>query len=279
MNKVKSIGWINGRWKLTDKLMMPINNRAVSFGDGIFETILIADGKAQLLQQHFERFKKGASILHMAPPPKESWLETMVNKALKKGNFSKGYAALRLNWSRSNNGNRGIDLVKENQNMTSHCFWLEINPITLSFKKVSTEISIYEKRNANSQINQCKSLNYLQSIQARKHAKNNGYDDALLESTNGEISCGTTANLIIKRKGELLTPRLESGCLPGIMRAQGLKMGLIKEAKISCTPQQSDEWALINSLGCNSIARINKISLKHFSQSEQLWRSLLNYKP
>ena len=52
-------------------------------------------------------------------------------------------------------------------------------------------------------------------------------------STNEEISCGTTANIIIKRNNEWLTPRIESGCLPGIMRQQGLNSGLIRAAKIA----------------------------------------------
>ena len=102
-----------------------------------------------------------------------------------------------------------------------------------------------------------------------------GFDDAILLSSNGEISCGTTANLIIKRDNQWLTPRLESGCLPGIMREQGIKKGLFKEEEILSELNPNDEWLLINSLSCHSIKSINKLQMKEYLNSEKLWKSLL----
>ena len=110
---------------------------------------------------------------------------------------------------------------------------------------------------------------------ARRESNLAGYDDALLLSTNGEISCGTTANIIIKRNNEWLTPRIESGCLPGVMRQQGLNTGLLKEAKIAKEPEVNDQWLLINSISCHSIIKINEICLKEYKNAEMLWNSLL----
>ncbi len=124
-------------------------------------------------------------------------------------------------------------------------------------------------------MSQYKTFNYLQSIQARQESNLSGYDDAILLSTTGEVCCGATSNLIIHRKEEWLTPRIESGCLPGIMRQQGLNHGLLKEAKISLEPQPDDHWILINSLSCHSITKLDHIFLKEYEKTEMLWKSLL----
>ena len=39
-----SIGWIDGTWGSTEKLSIPICDRGLTLGDGLFETILIYKG-------------------------------------------------------------------------------------------------------------------------------------------------------------------------------------------------------------------------------------------
>jgi len=51
-------------------------------------------------------------------------------------------------------------------------------------------------------------------------AHHDGYDEVLLLNENGEVSECTSANVLIARGGEVLTPPLAtSGCLPGVTRA------------------------------------------------------------
>ena len=97
-------------------------------------------------------------------------------------------------------------------------------------------------------------------------------------STLGEVCCGTTANIIVKRQKDWLTPRLTSGCLPGIMRQQGINQGLLKETEIAAEIKPEDQWLLINSLSCKPIIQINQQSLKPLPDPEALWRSLLTIK-
>ena len=211
----------------------------------------------------------------MAPPPSETWLQPLINEAIERSFISKGNGALRLNWSRGDNPSRGINIPTNKNESSSHRFWLEVYPGEPHFNSISTLISRHEERNANSLQSQCKTLAYGQSIQAKYEANNLGHDDALLLSTNGELSCSTTANVLVKRKKQWLTPRLESGCLAGIMRQQGLESGLIKEAKISSQPCEGDEWLLINSLSCRPIRKLNDQFLKITSNPKEFWLSLL----
>ena len=53
----KNIAWLNGHWGSKTELKIPISERALNFGDGIFETILILNGTPILLEQHLQRWK------------------------------------------------------------------------------------------------------------------------------------------------------------------------------------------------------------------------------
>ncbi len=261
------IAWIDNTWINNREIQLSIMDRGVTLSDGIFETILILGNKPQLLDSHLRRWKQTAQIIGMKNPPDKLFLEPLINEGLSKISLSKGNGVLRLNWSRGSNEQRGINISSKPLETSSHKFWCEINEYDLNFKPLKTMISINERRNPNSQLSQCKTFSYIQSIQARRESHLAGYDDALLISTNGEMSCGTTANLIIKRNNQWLTPRIESGCLPGVMRQQGLNAGILKEAKIAAEPEINDQWLLINSLSCHSITKVNYIKLKEYEKT------------
>ena len=274
----KTIAWCNGEWRPIDQFSIPIQDRGARLGDGIFETVLILKGETQLLKEHIDRWHRSASILHMQQPPTEAWLKPLIKSGLNQIYLNNKNGSLRLNWTRGDNKANGINIVDDQLEASNHRFWLEINCREPNFNTVTTLISSHERRNVNSLINQCKTFSYAQSIQARFEAKDNGYDDALLLSTNGDLACSTTANIIIKRNNEFLTPPLDSGCLPGIMRQQGLNKGLIKEANLKAMPEENDEWLLVNSLSCKPISLINDMPIKTTSDPCQLWMSLLGSK-
>ncbi len=274
-NYMQSIGWLNGQWGNSEDLTFPLTDRSLKLSDGIFETILILNGKPQLLNAHLKRWYETASALYMATPPKEEWLNKLIYEGIQKLNLNKGNGALRLNWSRGNNCYRGITVIPEQAQEKHHYFWLEISKYSPNFNEISVCINQQERRNAYSLLSKYKTFSYTQSIQVRLEANKKGFDDALLLSTNGDICCGSTSNLIVLRNNEFITPPLTTGCLAGIMRSQGIKKKIFNEEKISMKPQKKDQWFLINSLSCHPIKRINETTLSVKKDSTQIWYSLL----
>ncbi len=63
------LGWHNGKWGSADALGMPLTDRGLQLADGLFETVLIQDGCAQLLSEHLQRWQRGAALLGMAALP------------------------------------------------------------------------------------------------------------------------------------------------------------------------------------------------------------------
>ena len=268
----RSIAWFDGHWGEPQQLELPLSDRGLQLADGLFETVLVLDGRPRLLEAHLQRWQRSAELLAMAPPPEASALQPLIEEAIHRAELPEGSGALRLNWSRGDSSGRGIELPAP---AAPHRFWLQLSPHRPSFSLQTAIVSRQERRNSNSLLSRCKTFAYGQAIQARLEARRAGADDALLLASGGELCCGTTANLLIQRQGQWLTPALGSGCLPGVMRAQLLERGLAKEAELSPEPQPGDSWLLINSLGCRPLSRVGNHALELHRSAEALWRSLL----
>ena len=277
----RDIAWINGRWGSPEALCLPLRDRGLLLADGLFETVLVRAGRPQLLEAHLRRWRRGAALLAMAPPPEQSSVEPLIDAAIQRAGLTNGSGALRLNWSRGNGSGRGIDIPATGDSEDGHRFWLQLTPCEPVFSPQTALISRHERRNAGSRLSHCKTFAYGQAIQARREARAAGADEALLLSSDGGLCCGAVANLLVRRGGRWLTPPLSSGCLPGVMRGRALALGLVQEAELpgtATTPQTADErWLLLNSLSCRPLSALNDRPLPHLSaaEAEAFWRQLL----
>ena len=266
-----SIAWIDGHWGTAATLSLPLDDRGVLLADGLFETVLIRNGQPQLLHEHLQRWTNSAALLGMDPPPQHNELEPLIQEAIQRSKLREADGALRLNWSRGSTPQRGIGLPASGH----HRFWLTLQPCTPMFSAVTTITSRHEHRNASSRLSRCKTFAYGQAIQARREAQEQGADDALLLNTSGALCCGTAANLLIQRRGQWLTPALNSGCLPGVMRSRALAQGLAVEAELAAEFEPGDQAVLINSLSCRPIASHNGRPMAATTVALELWQSLL----
>ena len=271
----QGIAWFNEEWGQPAELALPLSDRGLQLADGLFETILIHHNRPCLFDAHLRRWERSCELLGMAPPPKRAWLEPLIQKAIHRLGLARGEGALRLNWSRGDGNQRGIGLDHNAADPSRHRFWMTLQTHTPTFGSVRTWISCHEYRQASSLMSRCKTFSYGQSIQVRREAQQRGAEDGLMLNTNGTLCCGSSANLVVQRHGEWLTPPLSDGCLPGVMRGEALKQGLLKEQSLSAEPQPGDQWLLINSLGCRTISQVNGEPLTNRGNGETLWRSLL----
>jgi branched-subunit amino acid aminotransferase/4-amino-4-deoxychorismate lyase len=289
-----AIAWIDGRWGAPADLGIRLDDRGLLLGDGLFETVLVEGGRPQLLAAHLERWRSSAALLGMEPPPDRSVLEPLIAAAVARAGLtvpasptaspttSPPAGALRLNWSRgtpvagSAQASRGIGLPAAGTPPLRHRFWLQLTPALPSFTPLSAILSRQERRNAHSLLSRCKTFAYGQAIQARREARRAGADDALLLNGEGELCCGTTANLLLLRQGRWLTPPLASGCLPGVMRRRALQLGLVVERQLMPADlDQAEAVLLLNSLGCRPLAALGGRLLPAWTQAETLFRRLL----
>ncbi len=286
-----AIAWIAnppnpGRWGEPAALALPLDDRGLLLADGLFETVLVREGRARMLAAHLARWQQGAALLGMDPPPTAATLAPLVEEAVRRSGIHQG--ALRLNWSRGSAAGaaRGIGIAGPSH----HRFWLQLNGATPAFEPVRVIVSPTEVRSATSLLSRCKTFAYGPAIQARRQAEAAGADDALLASSAGGLCCGTTATLLVRLEGRWLTPPLASGCLPGVMRARALELGLAREASLGELSEASLRCSsgalLLNSLSCRPISHLGETPLgwvaspagacSSAAEAKALWQRLLH---
>ena len=60
--------FLNGNFMAEADAVVPLNDRGFMLGDGIFETVRVANGRPFRLAQHLERMTRGAEFLNIKPP-------------------------------------------------------------------------------------------------------------------------------------------------------------------------------------------------------------------
>ncbi len=62
------ITFLNGRFVPEAQALIPVNDRGFMYGDGLFETVRVVNGRPFRLAQHLERMTRGADFLKIKPP-------------------------------------------------------------------------------------------------------------------------------------------------------------------------------------------------------------------
>ncbi|HEU4931356.1 MAG TPA: aminodeoxychorismate synthase component I [Pyrinomonadaceae bacterium] len=82
-----------------------------------------------------------------------------------------------------------------------------------------------------------------------KTTRRRGGDDVIFWNERGEVTESSIANLVVSIDGELFTPPIECGLLPGVFRNHLLAEGKIKERVITIEEfENANEFFLINSI-------------------------------
>jgi para-aminobenzoate synthetase/4-amino-4-deoxychorismate lyase len=79
-------------------------------------------------------------------------------------------------------------------------------------------------------------------------ARHPGADDVVLVNDRGEVTESTIANVALRIDGRWYTPTLDTGCLPGTLRAELLEAGRLTERALTVADLRAAEGiALLNS--------------------------------
>ena len=242
----------NGELLSADGFNMNVDNRAMRYGDGLFESIKVINGKPVGLEAHLDRVFKGMEILKIDSP--ESWSKEFFEKnladLLKTNDISEG-GRVRLTILRGNGGyylptNPQAEFILEADKSEQNEFALNAEGMT---------IDLYtEMRKQVNKLASFKTINCLLNIMAALYSRENDLDDCLLQNDKFGIIESSNSNLFIVSNGVLYTPSLDTGCVGGTMRMQIINLAIengIQVYESGITPQNllvADELFLTNSI-------------------------------
>ncbi|MGB3590522.1 MAG: aminotransferase class IV [Nonlabens sp.] len=210
---------LDGEWLISSEARLPFNNRGTYYGDALFETIRCFDGKPLLFEAHYFRLMASMRIMRMSIPDTftPEFFEENIEKILYKNGLQQ-HARIRITVWRQSGGlytptNQEVNYSIESQELQGQYKIIPSREVEL-FKDHYTNTGLLANlKIANKQVN----------VLAGIFAVENGFDDMFLVNHNKMI-VETIAGNIFLRKGKLIkTPRLQDGCLNGIMREQVLQ--------------------------------------------------------
>ncbi|HXH04565.1 MAG TPA: aminodeoxychorismate lyase [Candidatus Competibacteraceae bacterium] len=236
--------WCDG--KPADSL--PLADRGLHYGDGLFETLTVRDGRPELWERHWARLLLGCERLGLPQPDATLW---HAEAAALCAECRRGVLKLILTRGSGGRGYRPPLPAKPTRILGLYPwpdypegYWDEGVTVRLCRQPLSL----------NPALAGLKHLNRLDQVLARAEWGDPDIAEGLMCDPLGRLIEGTMSNLFLARDGELLTPTLDQSGIAGVMR--GLILELCRKHRIACreavlTPGDlaaADEVFLSNSL-------------------------------
>lgn len=193
--------------------MIPADDRGLTLGDGLFETILSRDGELVLLDEHLGRMARGCEALGL-PPLDRARAQRLCEEAAA---TVSGRAAVRLTLT-AGSGGRGLDRLASPYPRLFATAAPAAKP-----ESPAALVTATVRRNEGSPASRLKTLSYLDNVLAREEARAAGADEALMLNNQGHVACAAAANIFWLEEGRLVTPALRCGVLDGIMRGKTIE--------------------------------------------------------
>lgn len=235
-----------------DEPVLTLDNRSFRYGDGLFETMRITNGKVQLLKEHLNRLTHGSKVLKMKLPSdfSSNFLEKAIKElAIKNGIITDG--RVRLSVFRKSGGYYTPD---DNQAL----FAIEAYPVeetgyVLNQKGLVVDLFNEYKKTPNA-LASIKSANSLIFVLAGLYKKEHKLDECILSNDKGQIIETISSNLFAVKNGVLYTPPVADGCVQGVMRnkiiqiAQANRIAVYEISVMQNVLLGADELFLTNAL-------------------------------
>ncbi len=210
--------WINynGEYYRAGSPVLTVSNRGLRYGDGIFETLLVQNGRIRLWDLHFDRLLGGMRVLRLEAPSSfdSSGLAQQIGHLCERNGHS-GLARVRLMVFRGEG--TLFDGARDASNFVIES--ASLSPAQVAFHDPGLRVGLYtEGAKACDRLSNLKSNNFLVYAQAARYARDLGWDDCLVLNAHGRVADSCIANIFYIRGRVIHTPPLEEGCVAGVMR-------------------------------------------------------------
>lgn len=200
--------WVNGN-AATE---LPVTDRGLLYGDGVWETIGVHQGRPRLFEWHLERLQQGLQVLGMASPD-EATLHQEIATACR----MQPHAVLKLIVTRGS-GLRGYNprTAVTPTRILQISDWPEPPP---EYASAGIFLALCKTRLAHQpRLAGFKHLNRLEQVLARAEF-DAGYQEGLMCDYDNNVIEGTMSNLfVVSQDGSVHTPDLTQCGVDGVMR-------------------------------------------------------------
>ena len=207
-----------------------LDDRAVQYGDGLFETIAIRSGRPRLWSYHTERLQTGCARLGLVVPDVQR-LEDALSSALANAPVDTDYCVAKLLVS-AGTGPRGYKRATDGPG-TLLIGLSDSSRLPANMYRDGVRVRLCDTRLAvQPTLAGIKTLNRIEQVLARNEWDDEAVFEGLVLDTDERLICGTMSNVFLIDGNSLATPAITRCGVSGVMRRHLLTT--VEQAGIDC---------------------------------------------
>ena len=197
-----------------EEFQISIANRAFLYGDGLFESVKIINGKPFNLDVHLKRLFSAALLLHLEINVSRNDFQDDIEILIRENNIKKG-GNLKILVFREEGGK----YLPENNQASSLIMSETSDKNSFSLNKKGLELGLFKTQlKPMNKLSNYKTISALQSVMCSLDARQKGKDDCLMFNTENRIIESANSNIFYVKNNIIFTPQLRGGCVDGTMR-------------------------------------------------------------
>lgn len=214
MQTTKSLGYCNGEFGTLDSLTVPFLDRALYFGDGVYDATIACDGVILYEKDHIDRFFNSAALIRLELPFSKEELAQILQELVDRFDEPNTF----LYWQ-----------VTRGAAPRAHAFPAEAKPTVMAYivehPRENLSIPLRGHFVEDTRFYHCnaKTLNLLPNVLAMQEAKEAGCDEAIF-MRDGYVTECAHSNVHILKDHTLITHPADNLILPGIARKHLIAM-------------------------------------------------------
>ena len=201
--------WIDGQLVDADEARISPFDHGLLTGDGVFETLIVYDGRPFAVRRHLERLAVSCKGLGLEPPDATT-MRSALDAVVEANCLTSARMRITVTGGDSplgsDRGAHGPTVVVAGGGLTT-------------WPPTAEVVTVPWTRNEKGALAGLKTTSYGENVVALAYAKERGASEAIFANTIGQLCEGTGSNVFVGIGGRLVTPPLRSGCLAGVTRA------------------------------------------------------------
>ena len=236
---MKEVGYYNGTIGPLAEMSVPVFDRALYFGDGIYEATCVRNGVPFALDDHLDRMYNSLRLMEIP----FTMSREAITAELKKVIAAAEPAPCQFLYWQITRGNA----------MRNHVFPVGVEPSLLIYvkphnmKDLSIPYKLISMEDIRFKLCNIKTLNLIPSVLANQRAAEAGCDEAVLHRGSRVTECAHS-NISILKDGVLRTAPTDELILPGITRKH-----LIALAKENGIPVSETPYSMVELMNADEI--------------------------
>ena len=205
---MKTYAYYNGDFCPYSEVRIPLDNRSIYFGDGVYDAMIGRGDKIFLFEEHIERLFKNAERLKIKIKESKEEIENIILLIIRKSRLEEYFVYVQASRCSEERRHAFVDIDKSALLVTVKDFRLP--PINKRLKLITVPDIRYTMCDV-------KTLNLLPSVLASQKAESLLCDEAVFHRGESVTECAHS-NISILKNGVLYTHPTDKCILPGITR-------------------------------------------------------------